>query len=101
MVIIDINRQGIDTCPVWQQGDAAAYTSNTFLCSRKDASREESSVNMKIFTVLRDLHAELPGLTMLFFFSYLDDKVWNISKHDSLVWLHQTSPTSQVLIIGL
>ena len=50
------------------------------LCSRRDTSREESSVNMTIFIVLKDLHAELPGLTMLDFFGYLDDKVWNISK---------------------
>ena len=39
-----------------------------FLCSRKDTSREESSVNMKILFGLKDLHVELPGLTMLDFF---------------------------------
>ena len=38
------------------------------LCSRKDTSKEESSVDMKIFIGLQDLHAELPGLTMLDFF---------------------------------
>ena len=52
---------------MWQQGDATAYTSNISLCSRKDTSREESSVNMKIFIDLRDLHVEPPGLTMLNF----------------------------------
>ena len=47
----------------------------------KDTSREESLVNMKMFIGLEDLHAELPGLTMLDFcpFGYLDDKVWSIS----------------------
>ena len=52
---------------MWQQGAAAGYTSN-ILCSRTDTSREESSVNMKIFIGLEYLHAELPGLTMLDFF---------------------------------
>ena len=52
---------------MWQQGAAAAYTSNISLCSRKDTSREESSVNMKIFIDIKDLHAELAGLTMLDF----------------------------------
>ena len=33
---------------------------------------------MKIFIGLNDLDAELPGLTMLDFFGYLDGKVWNI-----------------------
>ena len=50
------------------------------LCSRKDTSREESSVNRKIFIVLKHLHAELPGLTMLDFFGHFDNKVWNITK---------------------
>ena len=53
---------------MWQQSAAAAYTSNISLCSRKDISREESSLNMKIFIGLKDLHAELLGLTMLNFF---------------------------------
>ena len=53
---------------MWQEGAAAAYTSNNSLCSREDNSREESSVNMKIFIGLKDLHAALPGLTMLVFF---------------------------------
>ena len=63
-----------------QEDAAAAYTSNISLCSRKDTSREESSVDMKIFIVLEDLHAELPGLTLLDFFGYLNDKLWNKSK---------------------
>ena len=65
---------------MWLQGAAAAYTSNISLCPRKDTSREESSVNKKIFIGLKDLHSELPGPTMLdFFFRFLDNKVWNIS----------------------
>ena len=47
---------------MWQQGDASAYTSNISLCSRKDNSKEESSVNMEIIIGLDDLHVELPGL---------------------------------------
>ena len=43
-------------------------TSNISLRSRKETSTEESSVNMKIFIGLEDLHAELPGLTMMYFF---------------------------------
>ena len=39
---------------------------------------------MKIFIVVNDLHAELPGLSMLDLFGYLNDKVWNISKYDVL-----------------
>ena len=63
---------------MWQQGAAAAYTSNVSLCSRKDDSSEESSANMKIFIGLKDLHAKLQGLTMLDFpFGYLDDKLWS------------------------
>ena len=54
---------------------AAAYTSNIFLCSRKDSLREESSVNMKIFIVFKDLHAELPGLTMPDVFGHLNDHI--------------------------
>ena len=52
---------------MWQQGAAAAYASNISLCSRKDTSSKESSVNMNIFIGLKDLHAELPSLTMLDF----------------------------------
>ena len=50
-----------------QQGGAAAYTSNICLCSSKDTSREESSINGRYSLV----HAELPGLTMLDFSSRL------------------------------
>ena len=64
------------TCPIYQgtnrrniQGiyrlAAVAYTSNIIVCSRKDTSKEESSVNMKIFMSLEDLFAELPSLTKL------------------------------------
>ena len=53
---------------MWQHGAAVAYTSNIPLCSRKDISREVSSVNMKIFIGIEELHAELLGLTMLDFF---------------------------------
>ena len=54
---------------MWQQGAAADYTNNNYLCSRKYTLREESSVSMKIFIGLKYLHAKLPGLTMLDFFS--------------------------------
>ena len=66
-----------------QQSVATAYTSNVSLCSRKDTSKEESSVNINILISLEDLHPELPGLTMLdiFPFGYVDDKFWNISPH--------------------
>ena len=50
---------------MWQQGAAAGLHNNIALRSRKDTLREESSVNMKIIIGLRDLHAELPSLTML------------------------------------
>ena len=73
---------------MWQQGAAAAYTNNISLCSRKDTSREESSVDMKIFIVLKDLHAELPGLTMLDFSGYLNDKIWNIQNKVWNIWKH-------------
>ena len=63
-----------------QPAVAAAHASKITSYSRKDTSREELSVNMKIFIVLKDLHAEIPDLTMLDFFGYLDDKVWNILK---------------------
>ena len=46
-----------------EQGAAAAYTNNISLCSRKETSKEESSVNMKIFIGLEDLHSELLGLS--------------------------------------
>ena len=39
-----------------------------FFVLQKDTSREESSVNRKIFISLKDLHANLPDLTMLNFF---------------------------------
>ena len=76
-VLMDVNIQGIDRLVPCDNklSTAAAYTSNISLCSGKDTSKEESSVNMKIFIVLKDLHAELLGLTMLGFFDYLDDKV--------------------------
>ena len=50
--------------------DAATYTRKISLSSRKgkDTSKEELSVNMKIFIGLEDLLAELPGPTMLNFF---------------------------------
>ena len=48
---------------MWLQSAAAAYTSNISSCSRKDTSREQSLVNMNIFVGLKDLHAEVPGLT--------------------------------------
>ena len=35
-----------------------------FLCCIKDTLKEESSVNVKIFICLEDLHTRLPGLTM-------------------------------------
>ena len=54
-----------------QCGDKMLHqvTQATFLCtcSREDISKEESSVNMKIFIGLKDLQAELPGLTKLDF----------------------------------
>ena len=43
-------------------------TQATFICAQEDILKEESSVNMKIFIGLQDLHAELLGLTMLDFF---------------------------------
>ena len=68
-VLIDANIQGIDRLVLWDnKGAATAYTSNISLCFGKDTSREESSANMKIFVDLKDLHAELPSLTMLDFF---------------------------------
>ena len=46
-----------------------AYTSKISLWSRKKGvSREESSANVIIFFGPKDLHAELPGLNMRFFF---------------------------------
>ena len=60
---------------MWQQGAAAAFTSNISSCSREDTSRAESSVNMKLFIGLKNIRAELPSLTMLDSFrlpSYLD-----------------------------
>ena len=55
------------------------------MLQRRHLREESYYVNMTIFIVLRDLHAKLPGLTMLDFFCHLDKKVWKIWKHDSLV----------------
>ena len=52
---------------MWEQDPAAAYKSNISLCSLKDPSKEESSVNVKIFIGLKELQAELLGLSMLEF----------------------------------
>ena len=53
---------------------------------------ERRIISKHDFIGLMDLHAELPGLTMLDFFylSYLDDKVWNYipqSTCSQLMWL--------------
>ena len=53
---------------MWQQGAVAVYTSNISFCSRKDTSKENPLVNIEIFIGLKDLYAELPGLSMLDFF---------------------------------
>ena len=50
-------------------------------------------MNMKIFIILKDLHAKIPGLTMLDFFSYLADKVWNI---ENMIVLYAVSDWSHV-----
>ena len=64
---------------------------------------------MNIFIFLKDLHTKLPDLTILDFFDYLNDlndKVWNISKHDVLYvvsdWFHVRrldNPVSLGLIV--
>ena len=65
--------QGVDIHVLCDNKVLQQLTQATFLYASEKTLREKSSVNMKISTVLKDLHAELPGLTMLDFFSYLDD----------------------------
>ena len=77
-VLTDVNIQGIDRLVLM----TTRCCSRISLCSRKTLQEKNlSSVNMKIFIVLKDHHAELPDLTMLDCFGDLDDKFWNISKH--------------------
>ena len=54
------------------QGAAAAQRGNISVCYRKDTSRAESSINMKIFISIKARISKpsmpnLPGLTMLDF----------------------------------
>ena len=67
-----------------------------FVALQKYTLRKESSVRMKIFISLEDLHAKLPGLTAMltFSFDYIDDKVWNIPSPV----IHMQSITVVVLI---
>ena len=76
-VLVDINIQRIDRTVLCDNKVLQQLTQATFLllCSRKDTLSEQSLVNMKTFIVLKDLHAELLGLTMLEFFDYLSDNV--------------------------
>ena len=77
---MDVNIQRTDRLVLCDNKMLWQLTKATFRCAQEDTSKAESSVNMKIFIGLKDLHAELLGLTTLDFFpfGYLDDKVWNI-----------------------
>ena len=69
MGLVDVNMAEIDRF-VLCGNKVLQQLTQTFLCAPEKTLREKNHplVNMKIFIGLEDLHAELPGLTMLDFF---------------------------------
>ena len=62
---MDVNIQGIYKLVLCGNKVLQQLTQVTFRCTpEKFTSREESSVNMKIFIGFKDLHAKVQGLTM-------------------------------------
>ena len=58
-VLIDVNNmQGVDIHVLCDNKVLQQLTQATFLYAPEKTLREESSVNMKISTVLKDLHVE-------------------------------------------
>ena len=81
----DVNVQGIDRFVLSHNKVLQQLTQVTFLCA-PESSKENSSVNMKIFKGLHDLQAKLPGLTMLdFFLSVTWMKFWNVFRNPHTV----------------
>ena len=85
-VLIDVHIQGIDRLVLCGNKVLQQLTQATsFLCSRKDTSREESSVKDIHWFQRSPYRTSGPNHAGFFPFGYLDDKVWNMSCNPNAV----------------